>query len=94
MVATIVRSPLDPDVERFSVSGRVTGVAGRSSGALRVRLFVSGEPTLASPVAADGSFRFDGIPAGTYEAEVVGGARRSRVIVSGNDVTGVVVAPR
>jgi hypothetical protein len=94
ILATIGTTPPDPDVKTFSVSGRVTGAPGGGTSALRVRLSVPGEPALRSPVAADGSFRFDGISGGICEVQVVGSASRSRVVVSTSDVTGVVLAAR
>jgi hypothetical protein len=92
--ATVGRTPPDPNVRMFSVSGRVTGVPGANASALRVRIVFPSGVTLGSPVLADGSFRFDGIPADTYAVELVGADVRARVIVQEGDVSGVVLAAR
>jgi hypothetical protein len=90
--ATIGRTPPDPEVRTFSVSGRVTGAPTGTAGARRVRMNHPGGGLLSAPIAADGSFRFSGVPAGVYEMWLVNGVWFSRVIVNDSDVTGVALA--
>lgn len=91
---TVGSAPLDPEVKTFSVSGRVLGSSGRNASALRVSLRFPDPGPLTVPVSADGSFRFERVPSGTYEVSVVGQETRSRVIVTKNDVTDVVLFTR
>lgn len=79
-----------PLAAQSSVTGRVIGPLERMN-APRVRLMDASANAAEQPVQADGSFRFDRLPAGTYALEVVGheatGQRQDIALDGINQVT-------
>jgi hypothetical protein len=78
----------NPDVARGSVQGRITGaVAGAHA-------YVLGHPEVATPIAGDGTFQLDGVPAGEqylvlYDGDL--GAELFEVEVEGADLAEVAI---
>jgi hypothetical protein len=83
-------TPPDPNAPEYRISGRVTGSFTADSPRRVTLRYLSGDAWVEAAVEADGSFTFTRIPSGSYELRV-GALSTARVIVSGADVTGIVL---
>jgi len=84
-------TPPDPGTPEFTLSGRVIG-RGPSTAPRRVILIYGDYDTaIETAIDADGAFRFSRIPSGRYELRADGQLPGARIVVSGADVSGIVL---